>query len=39
MLLLTTDTHLDDNPSNEYRWRVFDHVHAIIDARGDRISV
>lgn len=30
--LLFTDTHLDENPDNEYRWRVFDRVHEILDA-------
>ena len=24
--LLTTDWHLDDNPQNEYRWIIFEHV-------------
>ena len=31
MLLLFTDTHLDDNPDNEYRWEVFKRLHEIID--------
>lgn len=30
--LLFTDTHLDENPDNEYRWRVFDRIHEILDA-------
>lgn len=38
MHLLTTDWHLDDNPDNDYRWKVFDHIHALLDAYGDRIS-
>jgi hypothetical protein len=25
-ILLSTDWHLDDNPRNEYRWQIFDHV-------------
>lgn len=28
MDLLFTDTHLDDNPDNEYRWGIFDSVRA-----------
>ena len=31
MLLLLSDTHLDDQPDNEYRWDCFEHVHAAID--------
>ena len=38
MLLLFTDIHLDDNPDNDYRWQVFDHVHALLDRYADRIS-
>ena len=38
MFLITTDWHLDDNSDNEYRWRVFDHVHALLDRYADRIS-
>jgi hypothetical protein len=30
MILCTADWHLDDNPENEYRWRVIDHVCAAI---------
>ena len=33
MLLLLSDTHLDDQPDNEYRWDCFEHVHAAIDRR------
>jgi hypothetical protein len=33
MLLLCTDLHLDDNPANEYRWRVFDELASVCDAR------
>ena len=31
MILLFTDTHLDDLPDNEYRWGCFEHVHRLID--------
>jgi hypothetical protein len=30
MILLTADWHLDDQPANEYRWRVFDRVRDIL---------
>lgn len=30
MILLTSDTHLDDNPANEYRWAFFAELHKII---------
>ena len=26
MILVIGDTHLDDNPANEYRWKVCDHI-------------
>lgn len=29
--LLFTDTHLDDQTDNEYRWDVFRHVHKVLD--------
>ena len=38
MLLLFTDTHLDDSSSNEYRWRVFDYVHALLDRYEEKIT-
>lgn len=31
MLLLTSDTHLDENEDNSYRWGVFDHIHDVLD--------
>lgn len=37
--LLVTDTHVDDNPDNEYRWGFFDHIHRILDERNDIIAV
>lgn len=37
--LLFTDTHVDDNPDNEYRWGVFDRVHEILTALEDEISM
>lgn len=33
MILLFTDTHFDDNPSNEYRWRTFEHVRNVARER------
>lgn len=31
MILLTTDWHLDDQPHNEYRWRIFEHIRSALD--------
>jgi DNA repair exonuclease SbcCD nuclease subunit len=33
-ILIINDTHLDDNPSNEYRWKVFDFAKAELDKGG-----
>lgn len=33
MNLLCTDLHLDSNPANEYRWRVFDELARVCQAR------
>jgi len=33
--LLFTDTHWDENPANEYRWRAFDNVHRLLDEHAD----
>jgi hypothetical protein len=30
MNLLVTDLHLDDNPDNEYRWAIWDHIHQAV---------
>ncbi len=32
--LLVTDTHLDDQPENEYRWLVFEHVRQAVEQHG-----
>jgi hypothetical protein len=38
--LLTTDWHLTDDPEDEYRWLVIDHVlHAVIQHRVDTVFV
>ena len=33
-LLFFTDTHIDDQPQNEYRWQVFNHVREAIREYG-----
>lgn len=34
-MILTADLHLDDNPVNEYRWQVFDHLAGLAREEGD----
>ena len=31
LILLLSDSHLDENSNNEYRWDVFSHIHKILD--------
>lgn len=40
MCLLTTDLHLDDQPANDYRWAVFEHIlTAIMQYRVDPVFI
>lgn len=34
-MILTADLHLTDNPADEYRWRVFDHLAGLAREEGD----
>lgn len=40
MNLLVTDLHLDDNPDNDYRWNVWEHIlQAVIQHRIERVFI